>query len=708
MTRPVDPVLEIAAIVDQECRARAPGVPSDSAKANDPAAWDRGGRALLFENVIGSDVPVLVNAFGSYLRMEMALGCHDGGHSPGGFDAIAAQISSLTKPVPPRTFSELIAKGREVLPLLRVPPRTVSSGACQQVVLRDDDIDLTRLPILRCWPHDGDYAAVGYPAGVNDGIEGLGHPDLTPEAWEERFRGRYITFAGIHTVHARDADDPRPSSHNIGMYRVQLLGKNKLAMHWHVHHDGASHWRSWKKAGKPMPVAIVLGGESVLPYAATCPLPPGIGELLMAGFLNRGGIKLVRGVTVPVRVPANAEIVIEGYVSEEAGPIGWDPRVPDHGPLGPGAVFEGPFGDHTGFYSMPDRYPIVTVTAVTMRKKAVYPTTLVGLPPQEDYYLGKATERVMGALLHVVIHDIEDYDLPMFGAFHNCAFVRIDKAYPLQGRRVMHSIWGAGQMAWTKSLFIVDNDVDVHDPKAVLEACARLCRPERDLETVNGPLDILDHAAPRLGAGTKLGFDCTRKWPGEEVHGRAVAGADAPLPIATADTAGPHLDRVRALDGVRDAAVLPGAGGWLFVSVDRGLGEPDGEGLGVRVLDAVLDLDPAQDGVDPLPYVVTVGRDVALADAVAPFFHWLANMDMGRDASWRRERGRLGFDATPKTAGDARNGEPVRVWPPVVGFTPATVAEARAVRTALGLAAADPDPAGAADAPPAADAPATD
>lgn len=687
--RPVDPVLEIAAIVDQECRARAPGAPSASARSNDPAAWDRGGRALLFENVIGSELPVLVNAFGSYKRMEMALGCHDRGHSPGGFDAIASQISSLTKPVPPRTFNEVMEKGREVLPLLRVPPRTVDSGPCQDIVITGDSIDLTRLPILRCWPLDGDYAGVGYPSGVNDDVPGLGHEGIPAGEWEARYRGRYITFAGIHTIHARDAGDPRPSSHNIGMYRVQLLGRNKLAMHWHVHHDGASHWRSWKKAGKPMPVAIVLGGESVLPYAATCPLPPGIAELLMAGFLNRGGIPLVPGVTVPVRVPANAEIVIEGYVSHEAGPIGWDPRVAAHGPLGPGAVFEGPFGDHTGFYSMPDRYPVVTVTAVTLREKAVYPTTIVGMPPQEDYYLGKATERVMGALLHVVIHDIEDYDLPMFGAFHNCAFVRIDKAYPLQARRVMHAIWGAGQMAWTKSLFIVDNDVDVHDPKAVLEACARLCRPERDMETVNGPLDILDHAAPRLGAGTKLGFDCTRKWPGEEVNGLPVAGADAPLEIATAADAGPHLDQVRQLEGVLDAGVLPGAAGWLFVQVDRGLDEPEGEGLGLRVLETTLDLDPAAQGVPALPYVVIVGRDVDLTDPVAPFFHWLANMDMGRDSAWRRDRGRLGFDATPKTPGDARHGEPVRAWPPVVGFDRVTIEEARAVRTALGLAAAD-------------------
>jgi 4-hydroxy-3-polyprenylbenzoate decarboxylase len=305
------------------------------------------------------------------------------------------------------------------------------------------------------------------------------------------------------------------------MYRVQLFGKRHLSMHWHMHHDGARHWRSWKAKGERMPVAIALGGESVMPYAATAPMPPGISEMLLAGFLNRGGIPLVDCRTVPLSVPANSEIVIEGYVSDQAGLIGFDPRLPGS-TLGPGAVFEGPFGDHTGFYSLPDRYPLLEVTAITHRRNAVYPTTIVGLPPQEDYYLGKATERLFLPLLRTLIHDIIDYDLPMFGAFHNCVFVKIRKEYPLQARRVMHSIWGAGQMAWTKMIVVVDHDVDVHDQDAVLFHLCANCDPGRDVEVVNGPLDILDHAAPRLGAGHKIGFDATRKIPGEEVGGNPV------------------------------------------------------------------------------------------------------------------------------------------------------------------------------------------
>ncbi|MCH7873253.1 MAG: UbiD family decarboxylase, partial [Planctomycetes bacterium] len=512
VTASVDPVLEIAAITDRVSKSPAPNEPSNAAKKTDPRHCMFGGPALLFENVEGSDWPVLINAFGSYRRVEMALGCDHGG----GFEAIAARIGELVKPEPPRSVGEAIAMLKKFAPLRKIPPKTVRAGPCQDVVVTGDAIDLTRLPLIRCWPMDGDYASLGYPADVNDGVDGLSSGD----EWNARFRGRYITLAGVHTIHADDAGREKPPSHNIGMYRVQLLGKRHMAMHWHVHHDGAAHWRSWKARGERMPVAIVLGGPSVLPYAATAPLPPGISELLMAGFLQGRGVRMTMGKTVPIRVPADAEIVIEGYVSHVAGPIGYDPR--EHGEIGPGAVFEGPFGDHTGFYSMPDRYPVLEVTAITHRHDPIYPTIIVGMPPQEDYYLGKATERMFLPLLRTLVPDIVDYDLPMFGAFHNCACIQIDKQYPLQARRVMHAIWGAGQMAWTKLIFVVDRDVDVHDADAVFAACARNCDPARDIEMVKGPLDILDHAAPWIGAGTKIGFDCTLKRAGEEINGGTI------------------------------------------------------------------------------------------------------------------------------------------------------------------------------------------
>ncbi len=674
IAEPVCPVLDIAAAADRASKTPAPRLPSPSARSADPRFHHLGGPALFFSRVEGSDFPLLINAWGSYKRMEMALGCQSGG-----FAQIADRIVALVKPEPPRSLREAWAKLRQFLPLLRIPPRRLRGrGLCQQRIIPEDRVDLTRLPLIRCWPHDGDFAALGYPPGINDAVPDLGHPDLTPADWEARFRGRYITLAGIHTIHADDRDNLKPATHNIGMYRVQLLGRRALAMHWHMHHDGARHWRSWKRLGKPMPVAIALGGESVMPYAATAPLPPGISELLLAGFLQGRGIPMVRGVSVPLWVPANAEIVIEGYVSHEAGPIGWDPRDPHAGPLGPGAVFEGPFGDHTGFYSMPDRYPILRVTAVTHRDEPIFPATVVGPPPQEDYFLGKATERIFLPLLKTLIHDIEDYDLPIFGAFHNCAFVKIKKEYPFQARRVMHSVWGAGQMAWTKTVFVVDDDTDVHDHHAVLRAAARRCAPGRDVEAINGPLDILDHAAASLGAGLKIGFDCTRRLPGE--HARAMFFAPAVTAIEPPDDATGHddptlLDDLRRIDGVLDAALPESLGrGWLFIRArkDRPR-QGDWIAYHVAQLLAARARRPAR--------VIVLGPDVDVQDTDAALFHWLAHTDFGRDA---RGIGRPAdpalaveiYDATPKRPGDEAHGLAVRPWPPALTHDHATAARA--------------------------------
>lgn len=548
---PVSSILEITEIADRVSKSPAAHV-SEHARQSDPHHCGLGGKALLFENVQtpegGAKFPLLINAFGSYRRMEMALGCE-----AAGFDGLAERVASLVKPEAPASLMDKLRKGVELAKVAgQAPPKVVKSsggggGGCQEVVNVGEDINLFDLPILKCWPDDGDPRTCGY--------------ELSPkQAGTAPGQGRFITFAGMYTIHPDDAapgkpdGEPRPSR-NVGMYRAQLIDRNHTAMHWHMHHDGASHWRAWKKrnleSGKAenggnrgMPLAIVLGGESVLPYAATAPLPPGISELMLAGFLNRGSIKLVKCKTIDMHVPASAEIVIEGYVSTAAGPPGmtndeirmtkrraqavgedvstFDIRHPAFAGAFDGAVFEGPFGDHTGFYSLPDRYPVFTITAITHRRDALYPTTIVGRPPQEDYYLGKATERVFLPLLKTLIPDIIDYDLPMFGCFHNCAFIKIKKEYPLQARRVMHAVWGAGQMAWTKAIVVVDEDVNVHDHEAVLFHLLANADPGRDIELVNGPLDILDHAAPRLGAGTKIGLDATRKIAGEEVHGHAV------------------------------------------------------------------------------------------------------------------------------------------------------------------------------------------
>jgi len=654
ITVPVSPLLQPAAVADAHARRPAPSS-SPAAGRFDPGRAALGGEALLFEHVEGCDLPLAMNLFGSYRRMEMALGCD----VPDGFEAIAGRLGSLVKPEPPRNLAEIVGKVREVLPLLRVPPKRRRSGPSQQVVRLTErgEVDLRRLPLIRCWPLDGDPAAVGFPMTAEAAGTAAG-------------QGRYVTFAGMHTIHADDRGAAKPASHNIGMYRAQLVDATHLAMHWHVHHDGAAHWRSWKKLGEPMPIAIAFGGESVLPYAATCPLPPGIGELLMAGFLNGSGIPLVRAVTVPLRVPANSEVVIEGWVRTDAGPIGWDPAGDE--PLGPGAVFEGPFGDHTGFYSLPDRYPLVEVTAITHRRDAILPATVVGPPPQEDYYLGKATERIMLPLLKTVIHDIEDYHLPRFGCFHNAVFIRIAKAYPLHARRVMHAVWGAVQMAWTKLSVVVDRDVDVHDEDAVLAAIFEHADFRRDVELVNGPLDILDHAAPRLGAGHKIGFDATPVRPGEEVGGvSALPPGRASIDVVRSGVSG--LAGRGPIAWTRVPAV--GGGRWIVAGVDK-----DGPGHGGEAIESVWGAVESESDL-----VLAVDAGVDGDDTEAILFALASHADPGRD---RHERGRrLAFDATAKVGGDERHGQPVRAWPPPLSYPETVRAWMDEHAAALGLAA---------------------
>lgn len=468
---PVDPVLEITEIADRMIKSAAP---HGSNEPDQHPAARLGGKALLFENPVGSTIPVAINTFGSYWRVCQALGCES-------LDQLAQRVQQLIKPEVPTSLIEKMKKGMDLLKLASFPPKSVRSGICQQVILEGDQADLTRLPILQCWPLDGDL--------TSDQV-------LDPQAAREYASrqtgtGRYITLGGIYTRH------PETGARNVGMYRVQVHGPRTCAMHWHMHHDGARHFRAYQRRNEKMPLAIVLGGESVLPYAATAPLPPGVEELLLAGFLNNTGIELVSCKTIDLQVPANAEIVIEGYV---------DPHE---------TLMEGPFGDHTGFYSLADVYPKFTVTAITHRKDPIYPATIVGKPPMEDYYLGKATERIFLPLLKMLVPDILDYSLPISGVFHNAAYIKIRKEYPQQARRVMHAIWGAGQMAFTKFIVVVDEHINIHDEQQVLFQLFANVDPLRDIEIVKGPVDILDHASIEHGWGGKIGFDATRKWPGE-------------------------------------------------------------------------------------------------------------------------------------------------------------------------------------------------
>jgi len=481
----VDPILEISAIADRFSKLPAAG--GALPPATDPVHGSRGGAGLLFENVRGSSIPVAINVFGSYERMRLALGVES-------FEELADRVQQLVKPEMPTTLLEKMKKLPQLAKIAGYGPKVGKRGICQEVI-HTDDADLLSLPIIQCWPHDGEPGYGGKPAlspPLAKGGPGGGAFDIRHSTFDNPpGTARYITLAGIYTK------DPDSGERNVGMYRVQVYGPKLAAMHWHMHHDGARHFRKYRAKGQRMPLAIVLGGEPVLTYAATCPLPPDVSELLFAGFLNDGGIELIPAKTIPLEVPANAEIVIEGWVD------------PDR------TLVEGPFGDHTGFYSLADHYPAFEVTAITHRRDPIYPTTIVGPPPQEDYYLGKATERIFLPLLRMLIPDVLDYHLPMFGAFHNCVFVKIRKEYPMQARKVMSSIWGAGQMMFTKMIVVVDDHVNVHDEQDVLFHMGANVDWRRDTVIVDGPCDILDHCTPYYATGAKIGIDATKKIQGE-------------------------------------------------------------------------------------------------------------------------------------------------------------------------------------------------
>ena len=417
-----------------------------------------GGPALLFEQPrlpdgTRSPYPVAINAFGSMRRMALALGCKS-------LDDHAARITDLLNVKVPEGIVGKLSLLPKLIEVAKFPPRTShGSPACQEIVWRGGDIDLRKLPIITCWPQDG---------------------------------GPYITLPMVVSK------DPVRGIRNVGMYRVQLLGPRTLAMHWQRHKVGAAHWREMSERGETMPVVIAIGADPASVYAASAPLPPNVDEFLFAGFLRKSPVKLAKALTCELEVPADAEFVIEGYI---------DPREP--------LVTEGPFGDHTGFYSEADLYPQVHVTAVTMRREPVYATTIVGRPPMEDYYLGHATERIFLPLLKLTIPEIVDYHMPAEGIFHNLVFVSIDKQYPGQAQKVMNGLWGAGLMSLAKLLVVVDKEVNVRDPKEAWWVALNNIDPERDARFTMGPIDVLDHSSRAFTYGSKMGLDATRKLPEE-------------------------------------------------------------------------------------------------------------------------------------------------------------------------------------------------
>ena len=422
----VDPHLEVTEILDRTVKA--------------------GGPALLFENPLGSRHPLLVNQFGTERRMCMAFDAER-------LDDVAARLGDVLEMQPPQGLAEKVRGLKKLKSIADSRPKSVRHGACQEVVLTGDDVDLTRLPIQTCWPQDA---------------------------------APFITLPAVIT------HDPKTGTRNVGMYRMQVVDERTTLMHWQMHKDGRMDYLA---TDGRLEVAVALGLDPVATYSASAPLPKHIDEFMLAGFLKGEPVEMVRGKTVAVEVPANAEIVLEGYVEQG-----------DEAP-------EGPFGDHTGFYTGIEPFPVFHVTGMTMREDAIYPSIVVGKPPQEDAWLGKATERIFLPAVRMTIPEIVDYDLPVAGAFHNCVIVSIRKAYPGHARKVMHGLWGLGMLSLSKSIVVVDAHVDVHDYEQVFFYVGANVDPKRDIELTEGPLDHLDHAPTLQFLGGKLGIDATAKGP---------------------------------------------------------------------------------------------------------------------------------------------------------------------------------------------------
>src|SRR6478735_3003226 len=436
----VDPKLEMAEITDRVSKS------------------GNGGKALLFENT-GYDFPVLMNAYGSERRMCMALGVQH-------LDDVAKEIENLFHLL--ASPKESIIDKVKLLPKLNqfagwMPKVKKGKGECQQIIMQEPDI--TKLPVITCWPKDG---------------------------------GPFVTLPVIHTK------DPNTHSRNVGMYRMQVFGPTLTGMHWHKHKVSAKHFNEYKKLNKRMPIAVSLGGDPAYAYSATAPLPENVDEYMLAGFLRKKKVELVKCLTQPeVEVPADADFIIEGYVdpSDEL-------------------IWEGPFGDHTGYYSLPDWYPKFHITAITHKKNAVYPATIVGIPPQEDAWLGKATERIFLAPIKMtLIPEIVDMDMPVEGVFHNLVIAKIKKDYAGQGQKVMNAMWGAGQMMFNKILVLVDGEMKIQNYKVLAKYVFKNLNPANDIYFSQGPMDVLDHSCSKLGFGGKMCIDGTIKFKEEKDEG---------------------------------------------------------------------------------------------------------------------------------------------------------------------------------------------
>ncbi|OQP52556.1 menaquinone biosynthesis decarboxylase [Niastella yeongjuensis] len=599
----VDPKLEIAEITDRISKTTG------------------GGKALLFENT-GYDFPVLMNAYGSEKRMCLALGVEH-------LDDVAREIENLFKLL--ASPKESIIDKLKVLPKLSqfaswMPKVKSGRGACQEVVM--DKPDISKLPVITCWPKDG---------------------------------GPFVTLPVIHTK------DPNTHTRNVGMYRMQVFGPTLTGMHWHKHKVSARHFNEYKKLGKRMPVAVALGGDPAYAYSATAPLPDNVDEYMLAGFLRKKKVELVKCITQPeIEVPADADFVIEGYV---------DP--------GDEMIWEGPFGDHTGYYSLPDWYPRFHITAITHKKDAVYPATIVGIPPQEDAWLGKATERIFLAPIKMtMVPEIVDMDMPVEGVFHNLVITKIKKEYAGQGQKVMNAMWGAGQMMFNKILVLADEGVKIQDYAKLAEYVFANMNPATDIYLSTGPMDVLDHSCSKLGFGGKMCIDGTKKFDEETDD-----SFEFPILSSRFDKKllQQQFPEIRGVNDALPAIHIP----CLIISVEK-----NRKGH-IRELHQQICNTGMIEGIKMILYVE---HTVNANDLPVALWRFCNNLDPRRDSILVQQPSRqmpgknwacMGFDGTIKTAAldDFQ-----RDWPNIIVADDKTIASVDAKWNTLGLGELIPSP----------------
>ncbi|GAA5441516.1 3-octaprenyl-4-hydroxybenzoate carboxy-lyase [Deinococcus caeni] len=548
----------------------------------------QGGPALLFENVLGSDYPIVIGLLGTKERVALSLGVDD-------LDDLAAKVRNLIDLSGGGSKLGLLSNVTKLRDAMNLPPRRVRSAPVQEVVWRGDEVDLSKIPVLKCWPLDG---------------------------------GPFVTLPLVITR------DPETGERNMGMYRVQVMSRNTTGMHWQRHKTGTKHLEKARKLGQRLEVAVAIGGDPALIYAATAPLPPvpGLDEFALAGYLRGQRYPVARGVTVDLDVPANAEFVLEGYVDPSED---W--------------VVEGPFGDHTGFYTLPDLYPHFHVTAVTMRRNPVYPATIVGRPPMEDAYLIEASERLFLPAAQLIIPEIVDYHMPPAGVAHNLVFVSIKKSYPGQAYKVANGLFGLGQMMFAKVIVVLDEDVPVTDFGAVWREVTQKAVPGRDTLTTRGPIDVLDHSSRGWGYGGKLIIDATTKRP-EEVGSAASSRPDQAGDTLAPDGFTPRAAQdLPAFDGVLAQRQTPD-GYWLVALHKTRAGQ-------ARDLAAAFAAHPAAHGIR---HLLICDDQTDVNDIGDVWWTILNNIDAERDVWVQGEL--LAWDGAQKIPEEGF----VREWPPKI------------------------------------------